>query len=159
MIASTLTFYLHLASGLISTTYGWGEQMCGDVGYPRACDNTATTASGMPLIPEMPSVAVSAPAWVRIPAEGVWIYARIYPAACKWIRVTDKMSPRFLGIRGFDLTPAAVHAMTGEWPTARWSGVLQLCKVDAYPRPRGRNTMYTLGIPKWNATLPTGRIL
>lgn len=126
-----LKYYLTLASGLISTTYGYGERMCGDVGAAVACIAGAVTASGEEFRPqEVASAAVAAPARLRI--EATEVHLKIYPGpyACRPVRVNDKMNPRWIGKRGFDLSPAAVELLTGQPATERWSGVVQVCGVE-----------------------------
>jgi hypothetical protein len=118
---------LLLASSVFSTTYGHGERMCGDVGKTRACDRSAVTASGVPFNPDVPMVAIAAPRDMRISAQ--YIGLRVPGGTCRQVLLADKMNPRYIGERGFDLSPAAVALLTGKRATRFWSGNVQLCQL------------------------------
>jgi hypothetical protein len=124
-MSTLLMDLLLIASSLPSTTYGYGETMCGDIHKPMKCDIGAITASGVPFDPQVPSIAIAAPAHLRI--RPTLIYMRIDGGKCKPVWLLDKMNPRWIGIRGFDLTPAAVELLTGKAATPYWSGVVEVC--------------------------------
>lgn len=121
-----LELLLTTASGLPSSTYGYSEMMCGDVGRPRSCAVGATTASGETFDPSIPSAAVAAPASLVLKARYIWIRLADGPFRCVRVRLNDKMNPRWIGVRGFDLTPAAVEKLGG-LPTPKWSGRVRVC--------------------------------
>jgi len=120
--------YLIIASGLHSTTYGWDETNCGDIGVPRPCSHGAITASGEVFDPETPTMAVFAPTKLRMGGRAKVVLVRLPGGSCKYVRVNDKGNPRYIGERGFDLTPAAI-TLLGEEPTKFWSGKVELCGV------------------------------
>lgn len=120
-----LEYLLAIASGLVSTVYGYGETMCGDVGRPRPCSHGAVTASGDIFDPSIPSIAIAAPAHFRL--KPTKIFLRVGDGPCKPVLLLDKMNPRYMGIRGFDLTPAAVELLTGTPATAYWSDIVHVC--------------------------------
>jgi hypothetical protein len=127
MSPSLVEYYLMIASLVPSTTYGYGEKMCGDIGKPVACSVGAVTASGVPFNPAVPMVALAMPTNRRLVARHVWL--RVEGGECKRVRLTDKMNPRYIGKRGFDLTPAAVTLLTGKPATKHWSGRVEVCKA------------------------------
>lgn len=118
---------LIIASGLTATTYGYGEKNCGDIGFPVACDSMATTASGVRFVPTEAQVAIAAPTNLRIQATS--IYLRVAGGPCKLVQLVDKMNPRYIGVRGFDLSPGAVELLTGQPASPRWSGVVHVCSI------------------------------
>lgn len=126
-----------------STTYGYGEFYCGDIGRPRPCERGAITASGEPFDPDLPTAAVFAPTNLRIIPTVV--HMRIDDGPCAEILVTDKGNPRFIGKRGFDLTPGALRAL-GIEPHSKWSGYVQPCQ------PEGDNNEQTDFNPSTPAT-------
>ena len=103
---------LLIASGLLASTYGHGEQMCGDIGKPVPCRYGAITASGVIFDPKKPQAAIAAPTDYVITERT--IYLRVRGGTCQPIQLVDKMNPRYIGNRGFDLTPAAVRLLTGK---------------------------------------------
>lgn len=113
-----------IASGLVSTTYGWNEYNCGDIGSPRPCSVGAITASGEPFDPDIPTAAVFAP--TALPMRAVVVSVRLGEGVCRWIRVNDKGNPRYIGERGFDITPATIKLLGGT-PTKFWSGEVNVC--------------------------------
>lgn len=119
------------ALSLKATTYGWGEMMCGDIGKPRSCTEGAVTASGQPFRPVVvPSAAIPAP--TRMPLKARFINLRLKGvpnAPCIRIILNDKANPRWIGKRGFDLSPAAVQALTNNLPTPHWSGKVEACDL------------------------------
>jgi hypothetical protein len=124
----TLAAYLLIASGITATTYGHGEFNCGDVESPRQCAAGAVTASGESFVPDYPSAAIAAPA--RLIVRGQWIKLRVDEGPCFAVRLNDKMNPRYIGTRGFDLSPAAVELLTGQPAHPRWSGRVHVCTGD-----------------------------
>lgn len=118
---------LSTASGLPASTYGVGERMCGDVHKPAACVRGAITASGEPFKPqEIPSAAIAAPFRLKLAAK--WVYLKLQgPYPCRKVRLNDKMNPRYLGKRGFDVSPAGVRLLTGRPATSHWSHVVEVC--------------------------------
>lgn len=123
-----LELLLATASGLPASTYGFGEKMCGDVGAPRSCAVGATTASGEAFDPRIPTAAIAAPSRMQLQARWVWLRIADGPYKCVRVRLNDKMNPRWIGRRGFDLTPAAVLKLGGE-PTPKWSGRVVVCST------------------------------
>lgn len=126
----TLDILLFLSSLLPSTTYGYGELRCGDIGQPVACDGNAVTASGEAFDPTKPQVAIAAP--LRLVLKAKWVGLKVEGGKCKWVRLTDKMNPRYVGVRGFDLTPAAVRLLTGKDGGKYWSGRVEVCKINIH---------------------------
>jgi len=130
-MSKLLEIYLHLASGLLGTTYGWGEEMCGETTKPRLCQAGERTASGVNLDPQSPQVALAAPTILRIPPEGIWIWLRLVGSEyCKPIHLVDKMSERWVGERGWDLTFGAIKSLGGI-PSNSWSARVELCPRSA----------------------------
>jgi hypothetical protein len=124
---TTLELVIMLASGLRATTYGFGEMMCGSH-PPRPCVRGEQTASGEEFAPfSVPSAAVAAPR--RMPMKAGWIYLKLAdgPFRCARIRLNDKSHPRWMGERGFDLSPAAVQVLTRRAPRADWSARVEVC--------------------------------
>ena len=121
--------YLVIASGLISTTYGHGEARCGDYGQPRACEQGAVTASGQTFQPEVPSAAIALPRNRILRARIV--HLRVGDGPCKPINLNDKLNERYIGKRGFDLSPAAVQLLTGKPATRHWSGTVHVCEGES----------------------------
>lgn len=121
----SLNYYIHLAFSVIASTYGWGEMRCGDVGRPRRCVSGAPTASGVPLDTTTPQMAIAVPAAIRVPPRIVYVTAG---GDCVAVWLVDKMNPRWIGERGFDLNPAALRALVGEQAaTPDWMGRVAEC--------------------------------
>ena len=93
----------------VSSTYGFGEYYCGDIGRPKPCVKGQTTASGDTFDPDLPTAAVAAPASLRM--YNVVVYMSVNSGPCVPILVNDKMNERYIGVRGFDLTPGALVAL------------------------------------------------
>lgn len=123
-----LEYLIIIASGLLSTTYGHGEINCGDIGSPVPCEVGAVTASGVPFDPSLPQAAVAAPSDLRLRARSIKL--RVDGGPCRKIQLVDKMNPRYIGKRGFDLTPEAVRLLTGKPATAAWSGIVHVCGLS-----------------------------
>lgn len=129
IMETILSLYILVATHQPASTYGYGEMMCGDVGAPRTCDVGAWTASGEPFSPPAPTAAVAAPFNLKLRAR--WVMLRVSPeyggsGECQWIRINDKMNPRWVGRRGFDLTPGALRRL-GVRPRRNWSGRVSMC--------------------------------
>ncbi len=124
----TLTAYLMLASLVPSTTYGYGEGMCGDPGHARPCATGAITASGERFDTRIPQVAIALPSKMRIRAQRIRL--RIEGGKCQWVRLVDKMNERFTAVRGFDVNPAALRILTGKPATNSWRGRIEMCTVN-----------------------------
>lgn len=122
----TLIDLLMIASGLPATTYGFGEHFCGDVGKPVPCAYGAVTASGEVFDPSLPTAAIAAPFTLLL--KPTLVRLRIPGGKCRAIRITDKMNPRWIGKRGFDLTPAAVRLLTEGESHPKWSSKVEVCK-------------------------------
>lgn len=118
----------HLLLSGLSTVYGThGELNCGDPHDPKPCLHGAITASGEVFNPAALTAAIPMPKNQRMRPFDVYLR---HPdnGPCIKIRVNDKMNERYIGKRMFDLTPGAVHAITGKKATKYWSsGVIQLC--------------------------------
>jgi len=126
-----LSLLVTVASGLRSTTYGWGtgDLHCGDIGHAVECVKGLPTASGEPLDPNVPQIAIAAPTWLRL--KSVVIPIRLDGKRCVYVRLVDKMNPRYIGFRGFDLTPASVK-LVGGVSTRHWSGTITVCNQLRY---------------------------
>jgi hypothetical protein len=117
---------LLIAHGLIATTYGYNELNCGDVGKARPCSAGAITASGEYFEPTKATAAIAAPADFVL--DGRYIFIRTAISKCVKVRLNDKMNERYIGERGFDLTPEAVRLLTNADPTPYWSDQVYLCR-------------------------------
>lgn len=124
----SIYIYLALASGLPATVYGTnGEMFCGSNKKPMPCVEGAITASGDIFDPDIPSLALFAPSELRIPKD-FWIGIRTRTSRCHKIKLNDKGAERFIGERGFDLSPSAVQLLTGRWPfNGSWKERIWLC--------------------------------
>lgn len=168
--------FIVAASGLMSTTYGYGEFSCGDAKLKlswleqiamqtnlniktkvilreklpalaslsfhefmtahaimgklkpaQRCSRGAITASGEPFQPfDEPSAAIALP--TNVIMRPSWVYLRIADGECHRVRVNDKMNPRFIGKRGFDLSPAAQSLLTGQPASRNWSARVFICE-------------------------------
>lgn len=137
----TLDILLLIASGLAATTYGHGERRCGDIQTPRACAAGATTASGVPFDPTLPQVAIAAP--TKFFLKPTRIGLKLKHGKCQSFQLVDKMNPRWIGERGFDLTPAAQTRLTGRPATKHWQAPVFVCQLANDPvrlknRPNSR---------------------
>lgn len=113
-----------IANSLVSTTYGHGEMSCGDYGKPRPCEYGAITASGEGFDPNKATAAIAAPR--NYVLKPMFIGLKTSKSACQKIWINDKLNSRYIGERGFDLTPESVRLLTGKAdPT--WSGRLYVC--------------------------------
>jgi hypothetical protein len=121
------------SSGSISSVYGFGEMFCGDIGHAVACDSRATTASGLPFDPTYPMAAIAAPTNMALKAQVIGL--QVAGGKCQAILLADKMHPKWIGVRGFDLTPAAVTLLTGKPATKYWKDRVFVCQL---PPPRGK---------------------
>jgi hypothetical protein len=119
--------FAQAAVTLPASIYGLGEYACGDVGKPVPCAEGATTASGEPFDPRAVTAAVFLPAPYRARPHAVRVKVHGRPCVTLWLN--DKGNPRYTGVRGFDLTPAAFEALTGQ-KAKPWSSLpkLQLCE-------------------------------
>jgi hypothetical protein len=147
-----IMMYIRLASGLLATTYGYGELMCGSAAQPMPCTYGAVSSNGAKFDPLEITGAVAAPAEIRIPPTGIRVHLRIIlqdgqTGPCRRVLITDKMHPRWIGTRGWDLTPGTV-AYLGGVPTPQWSAKVELCRVGRW-------------IPDsiYETPVPTGRII
>jgi len=124
----TSDYFIRLAFSIVATTYGWGETRCGDVGRPAKCATGATTASGVTFDTRVPQLAVAAPDEIYIPARIIWVTAG---GECVAVWLVDKMHPRWIGTRGFDVNPEALRQLVGDDAGPQWSGRLAACGPDA----------------------------
>jgi hypothetical protein len=99
--------------------------MCGDVGRPRPCTTGAVTASGAPFDTTVPQVALALPAARRLKARRLRL--RVEGGRCHWVLLADKMNERWIGVRGFDLNPAALSLLTNKPANPNWKGRVELC--------------------------------
>lgn len=104
--------------------------MCGDIGKPQSCTDGALTAAGHIFKPHtIPSAAVPAPTKQRMHVHILYLRLQGVPdAPCVAVILNDKANPRWIGKRGFDLSPAAVNALTGGKATPHWSGKVETCQ-------------------------------
>ncbi len=119
-------------STLIATVYGFGESYCGDYGQPRPCSIGAVTASGEMFDPMLPTAAIALPRNQVL--RPFWAWLRVGNGDCQKVWVNDKKNERYIGDKDLDLTPAAVHLLTGQTPTQFWSGVVKLCRSKDIPK-------------------------
>lgn len=96
------------------------------------CLMGAPTASGLPLDHNLPIFAVAAP--TNMPVKATWVKMRLDQGPCRWLILADKMNPRYIGERGYDLTPAALRTL-GVTPTKHWSGKLTPCLSHNFYKP------------------------
>ena len=121
--------YVILAGSLVAFTFGYSEKMCGDIHHPVACSVGATTASGEPFNPNViASAAIPIPKGMRL--KTLIIKLRAKNGKCVPIRVNDRSPEKWIGKRGFELTPAALRKL-GIVPSKIWSGFVEIC----YPLP------------------------
>jgi hypothetical protein len=113
--------FLLLATEHKSFTYGWGEWSCN---HKRCQEGISITASGDKLSKHIPSVAVPLPK--NVPLKIMWIGLKTDDGKCTSVKVNDRTSIRLVHKRGFDLSPAALKAITGI-VSRNWSGRLYLC--------------------------------
>lgn len=125
----TLNSLLLVAHGLLATTYGFGEMNCGDINAPHKCDKSAITASGIAFDPDIAFVAIAAPTEFNL--KPTLVYLKTRTGKCHPIVIIDKMNPRYIGIRGFDVSPAGVKLLTGKEPRPDWSEPLYLCSIKS----------------------------
>lgn len=119
-----LTDLIMLALMTPATVYGFGEKNCGNPGKPKPCVYGAITASGEIFDPRRVTGAITVPAKMRF--KPFTVLVRSYKNECIPLRINDKSNHRWIGKRGFDLTPAAVKAITGR-VHKKWSGRLEFC--------------------------------
>jgi hypothetical protein len=93
------------------------------------------TASGITLGSGLPIVAVAAPTKMR--TRPYWVKMRVGDSKCKYLLVADKMNPRYIHTRGFDLTPAALRKL-GINPSPHWSGKVEVCWQGEFFKPYRR---------------------
>lgn len=105
--------YIELALSFHATVYGFSEMKCGSTQSPQPCDESATTASGHPFDPNIPSAAIPMPQNRIMRPFYVCLQN---PKTGKKIRllVNDKTNAKWIGKRGFDLSPAAFRQLTGK---------------------------------------------
>lgn len=132
----TITDYIKEADGKMSTTYGWGEWMCGDYGKPAPCANGAITASGEVFHPDTEATAA-----LFIPRRfGIYKQARDVAltlnadrkTGCVTIRINDKGNERYYGRLGFDLSRHALKILLdangqSELFNRTWMGEVYTC--------------------------------
>jgi hypothetical protein len=118
--------YVAIAFLQTATVYGFGESNCGDPGKARPCAYGALTATGDVFDPREISAAIPMPKHIRV--REMFISVKNYRGFCIKIKVNDKKHWRFIGKSGFDLSPAAVKAITGQDAKKYWSGKIKPCK-------------------------------
>jgi hypothetical protein len=115
---------------VLATTYGWGEKMCGDIGFPVSCTSQQVMANGQPLDSLEPTVAVPMPQNYRHRPGKVCV-RHLQTQREVWLRVTDKhLRPNVI-----DLTPAAVAKIGGK-VRSTWSAKITLCGSSFRPEFR-----------------------
>jgi hypothetical protein len=120
-----LEYYLVLALEIgVSTVYGFGERYCCDPGKACPCTTGAVTASGQIFDTEKATAAIPYPAKLRIKPQAVFL--RVGDGPCVEIIINDKLNARFIGRRGFDLSPRAQELLIGK-RDPRWVGVVKPC--------------------------------
>jgi hypothetical protein len=107
--------------GIVNPETGKGELMCGDPGKVVPCDSNATTASGERFNPQELTVAVPLP-FNRILRPVRLCLEHPKTGNKVWVKVNDKANERWIGQRGFDMTPATYEALTGK-PARPWSSI------------------------------------
>jgi hypothetical protein len=83
------------------------------------------TASGDIFNPTLPTAAIALPKNQVL--RPFYLYLQVNNGACIKVLVNDKMNERWIGKRGFDLTPTTVFLSTRRWPTDSWTGSVSLC--------------------------------
>ena len=121
-----MNHYIELAISLHATVYGFNEIKCGPAHAPQSCSFDAITASGHEFDPEIPSAAIPLP---HNKIMRPFIICVKNPDTGKKIRllVNDKTNARWIGKRGFDLSPEAFRQLTGRLPE-KWSQIPRLVK-------------------------------
>lgn len=120
----TLEFIALAFQVSLSSTYGYQEWNCGDIGKPKPCDFGAITASGEVFDPELPTAAVFMPTNIVMRPVNVWMQVEDGP--CVKVRVNDKGNPRYIGERAFDLSPRSLELLIG-YRSPTWSGRVTTC--------------------------------
>jgi rare lipoprotein A (peptidoglycan hydrolase) len=125
----SLEYFVQLALSIgISTTYGYGEMYCCDPGKACPCTTGQYTASGEMFDTEKATAAIPLPVNMRIVPTVV--HLQIENGPCVPIKLNDKMNSRFIGKRGFDLSPRAIELLTGKPRTPKWVGRVYPCNGD-----------------------------
>jgi hypothetical protein len=106
--------FIALALSLSATVYGLNENMCGSI-EPMSCNSDAITASGMMLTPHLPTAAIPMPQ-NRIMRPFFICLKNPETSKEAMILVNDKTHHRWVGKRGFDLSPEAFRQLTGKDP-------------------------------------------
>jgi hypothetical protein len=123
---SHMLFLASISSNFVeqrkSTTYGFSEAYCGDTHRPTPCAHGAVTATGEKFDPTRPTAAIPLPTNIRL-RKGFHVNLQHGNGPCVPIWVNDKKNARYRGSHDFDLTPAAVYAITGKKPTKYWSSL------------------------------------
>jgi len=118
--------YIVLAGSLVAFTFGYSEKRCGDINHPVACSIGATTSSGEKFNPLLiASAALPLPR--RLKMRALTIKFKAKNGKCVPIRINDKSPEKWIGKRGFELTPAALRIL-GITPSKKWSGRVELCE-------------------------------
>lgn len=133
----TIIDYIKEADGKVSTTYGWGEWMCGDYGHPAPCAKGAITASGEMFHPDdEASAALFIPRRFGIYKGAVTVRLTLSPdreTGCVNVRINDKGNERYYGRLGFDLSKKALKRLLEEQNQehlfkAQWMGEVYVCR-------------------------------
>lgn len=124
-----IEIFLWLVSGLPATTYGYHEPNCGDIGKAKECKHGAITSSGVKFEPHKAQVAVAIPNKWRIRPK--YIYIRTKTSPCVEVHLVDRMNERYVGKRGFDVTPAVLVKL-GIKPTKHWSDKIYVCDKEKH---------------------------
>ena len=126
-IMETMHEYVEIALEQVQQVYGMGEYYCGDAGQkPKPCVKGALTASGDEFDPATITGAIPIPHNRKLRPFWICLLSSEGEPVAVWIN--DKKNERFIGQKGFDLSPAAVLALTGKPATRYWSGKVQECE-------------------------------
>lgn len=118
--------YIAIASGLVSTVFGFGEHRCGNPGHAIACVDGIPTASGVLLSSKIAQAAVPMPKNTRTVPK--WTFLKIAGGPCVPVRIVDKKHWRYIRKGGFDLNRKSVELLTGKVAIKSWSGRVFVCK-------------------------------
>jgi hypothetical protein len=114
-----------LALNLTATVYGLGEENCGDPGQVVACEDGAITASGDVFSPEVYTMAIPLPKKNIMRRQFICLLN--FKNEKVLVLINDKSNERWIGKRGFDLTPALYEKLTGKEVTDYSSTKVRSC--------------------------------
>lgn len=123
----TLELLISTIGGLRSTTYGYGEWMCGPIGHVERCQYGAITSTGMIYDPQKPTAAIYAPTKMRFKPFYLKLRLKGSKGPCHDILINDKGNPRYIGTLALDVSPRTLELLTGKPPRGTWTGRIEVC--------------------------------